>query len=194
MGSQASLASTADINNPFSTDYVERVGPPQEYPCAVPLGATVLNTVRTLHTEEFMDDVEDQEDQDDGYDDQQADFGEDDLEMVPTPPRTQEELEEPRDLEAPSPCLVDGDGDVPFEDGDVPFEDEDVPPPPPDSEEVLAPPTFDEIPVEQLTHCVNSPDIDEIPLDELPMQVSTVILPQVPQVPVKAAPGSAKAA
>eukprot|EP00971_Amphidinium_carterae_P079199 1567086-Amphidinium_carterae.1 len=66
--------------------------------------------------------------------------------MVPTPPRTQEELEEPDDLEPPSPCLVDGDGE-----GDVLCED--VPPPPPSDEEVLAPPTFDEIPVEQLTHC-----------------------------------------
>eukprot|EP00971_Amphidinium_carterae_P043370 853582-Amphidinium_carterae.1 len=56
MGSEASLASTADINNPFSLDYVERVGPPPEFPSNVPLGATVLNTVRTLHTEEFMDD------------------------------------------------------------------------------------------------------------------------------------------
>eukprot|EP00971_Amphidinium_carterae_P251163 4985543-Amphidinium_carterae.1 len=32
MGSEASLASTADINNPFSLDYVERVGPPPEFP------------------------------------------------------------------------------------------------------------------------------------------------------------------
>eukprot|EP00971_Amphidinium_carterae_P113094 2240148-Amphidinium_carterae.1 len=109
-----------------------------------------------------MDDVEDQVDQGDGYDDEVADF-DDDLEMVPTPPRTQEELEEPGELEPPSPC-------------DVPFDD--VPPPPPSDEDVVAPPTFDEIPVEQLTHCVNSHDIDEIPLDELPMQVSTVILPQ----------------
>eukprot|EP00971_Amphidinium_carterae_P109950 2177977-Amphidinium_carterae.1 len=61
--------------------------------------------------------------------------------MVPTPPPTQEELEEPDELEAPSPCLVDGDGE------------EDVPPPPPTDEDVVAPPTFDEIPVEQLTHC-----------------------------------------
>eukprot|EP00971_Amphidinium_carterae_P218017 4328123-Amphidinium_carterae.1 len=171
MGSQNSLASTADINNPFSLDYVERVGPSP----AGPLGAGVL-TVRTLHTDELMDD----EVQNEGYDDQQADFGEDDdLEMVPTPPATVEEMEEPGDLEAPSPCWRE-DQDVPQMDEDVLPDDEDVPPPPPNEDEVLPPPTFHEVPLSQLTQILNSPEEDEIPLDELPLPVSTRILSSVP--------------
>eukprot|EP00971_Amphidinium_carterae_P101657 2012065-Amphidinium_carterae.1 len=74
---KASMATTANVRNPFAFDSVE----PQEN-SPLSNGTPRIPTVRTLHTQDFMDD--------------EPDFdAEDDLEMVPSPPPTVEEVESP---------------------------------------------------------------------------------------------------
>eukprot|EP00971_Amphidinium_carterae_P338771 6476278-Amphidinium_carterae.1 len=136
------MATTADVRNPFALSDQE----PMDGEGTPMSDARDLRTVRTLHTHEL--------DEEEGM----PDFDGDDLEMVPTPPPTQEEVDSPGSLYPPSPP----------EDG--PFSEEEVPPPP----------TMEAVPTAQMTRELIREEIDDdsVPLTDLanPPPLATQVL------------------